>query len=320
MRFGYLGNFSVRHSTETHVAIALRANGHHVDPLQENDPTSWARALIMLAAGDVDVLLWTHTQASSDVVDHDTQRHVLDVAQLHHVPTVGFHLDRWWGLNREHLVHEEPFFQVDMMCTADGGHDLEWARAGVNHRWLPPAVLGVEAERLGRRNRRFVSPIAFVGSWQDYHPEWRYRLELIERLRARYGDALALWPRPGEHAIRNRALGDLYASVDVVIGDSCLAHGATRYWSDRIPETTGRGGFLIHPRVNGLDAAYRPGVHFAPYDLGDFEGLFGVVDYYLRNDNARRAIAAAGRSHTLKHHTYEVRMRELVDLIQEELL
>jgi len=316
VRFAYIGNFEPLHSTENHVRKALVAGGHEVLVCQENIPAAWESLCIAITRRAVDVVLWTHTQFPD--LDHGVQRRMLDDAAQYRIPTVGYHLDRWWGLAREHLVHEEPFFQCDVVCTADGGHEDEWAAAGVEHRWFPPAVLGAEATSHQRARPGFAADVAFVGSWQDYHPEWRYRIELVEWLRATFGDRLAVYPQRGRPSIRGQALRDVYASVKVVVGDSCLSGGITRYWSDRVPETLGRGGFLIHPWVDGMGDHFEDDRHFVSYSIGEFDQLRELIEFYVANTSERDCVAGWGREHVLKHHTYEVRMRDLVALIEKE--
>lgn len=76
-----------------------------------------------------------------------------------------------------------------------------------------------------------------------------------------------------------------------MIGDSCFAGSpkGAYYWSDRIPETLGRGGFLIHPYVDGLGrqfnllehdepVTYDAG-HLAVWDAGDWEALGDLIEW-----------------------------------------
>ena len=112
----------------------------------------------------------------------------------------------------------------------------------------PEAVTGFPLDR-------YRSTIAFVGSHDGgYHQEHQHRHELVGWLRTNYRNDCRFFPEPGQHAVRGQDLQDLCASVDVVIGDSCFAGtGLPNYWSDRIPETLGRGGLLVHPYVPGLE-------------------------------------------------------------------
>jgi FkbM family methyltransferase len=207
---------------------------------------------------------------------------------------------------------DEPFFGCDLVITADGGHEAEYAAAGVNHLWMPPGVSAAETQRVGVFDEEFDYDVVFVGTWRNYpHPEWEpHRRALMTNLMQTYPRRF----RPFCCGFRGQRLADLYNTARIVIGDSCLAGGATRYWSDRIPETLGRGGFLIHPHVEGLDEHYTPGEHLITYQLGDFEQLDALIDYYLANPIARRKIARAGQAHVAAHHTYERRMADVVEL------
>ncbi len=309
MRIAYIGNFQPPHSTENHVAETLRRMGHDVLPMQENDPTTWRPV-----ATDVDLVLWTRT--GSLTPPDDVALGELERCAAAGVPTVGFHLDRWWGLNREGQVYESPFFRCALVCTADGGHDEDWRGAGVEHMWLPPAVAEFECG-WGRRDPRMVSEVAFVGSWDGYHAEWPWRRRLVRLVGSRYGNQrFRCWPERGGDAIRGNQLRNLYASATVVVGDSCLAAPvghAERYWSDRIPETLGRGGLLIHPRVVGLDADFRYGEHFLAVEPENIEHMFEVIDGALAMPLAdQMEIRRAGMLHVMQHHTYRNRMDQLL--------
>src|SRR5687768_150664 len=152
----YIGNFRHPWCTEVHVAGSLRQLGHTVLQLQE-DQLDWA-VLPQLAAG-AHLVLWTRTwPADMDVV-------LPQLAQLREqrIPSVSYHLDRWWGLDREHQVVDQPFFHTDLVVSPDGGNDHRWAEAGVNHLWLPPGVYGPECVLVAPNPRAYPHPVVFVG-------------------------------------------------------------------------------------------------------------------------------------------------------------
>jgi hypothetical protein len=117
--------------------------------------------------------------------------------------------------------------------------------------------------------------------------------------------------------VRGQALNDLYASVPVIVGDSCLYKSTGRYVSDRIPETLGRGGFLIHPHVDGVTdgALWRAGEHLVCWDVGDWAGLRARIDESLANVALRERIRIQGQDHTRAHHTYSHRVNEVLEVI-----
>jgi len=300
-------------------------NGIIVEKVQENDPTVWTKMIAaLLENATPDFILWTRTGWdwagigwSKEMADAD-QRRLLRLARDRKIPVVGYHLDIWFGLAREGQVATEPFFEVELLITADGGHDDLWKDMGVNHVWFPPAISRDEA-KLGIFREEFASDVAFVGSHDGgYHRESEHRHALVQWLRLNFRDRCEFWPKHGQHAIRGTDLQDLYASAKVVVGDSCFTGtGLRRYVSDRLPESMGRGAYLLHPRVGGVTdgSLWQEGAHLQCWDAFDWNELGHLIESSLSNDNLRHNIAEQGRKHTLAFHTYEHRMSQLVDLL-----
>jgi hypothetical protein len=330
----YIGNFEPAHSTENEIRKALHSLGHDVVTVQEGR-VPYADVPAIALSAQPDFVLWTHTHGLGPPATHWEQAAMLGTLAARGIPTVAYHLDRWWGLERQAQTNE-PFFQCEFVCTADGGHDTEWEQIGVEHIWMPPAISHEELGR-GTRTARYESEIAFVGSWQGYgHTAWTWRPQMIAWLQETYGNRIRFWPEPGQHAIRGPALRDLYASVDVVVGDSCLVGDATRYWSDRIPETIGRGGLLIHPNVEGLrdadnfplgpvsdedvDGEFDQALPIT-FDVGDFEMLKFLIDDALSWPVAtRRQVTDNGIRWVAERHTYQARMIDLLSILDEGVL
>jgi hypothetical protein len=147
--------------------------------------------------------------------------------------------------------------------------------------------------------------VVFVGNLSRYgHAEWAgWRRSIFDRLTSRYGRRFRELPGPGRPQIRGAALAEVYASARVVVGDSCLAGDVSRYWSDRIPETLGRGGRLIHPWVSGMEGWFTDQA-FGQYPAGDLDGLVRLVDRALEGWDP----APTGRAEVLRRHTYEDRL------------
>lgn len=313
----YIGNFRPDWSTENEVRRALEARGHTVIPLQEDDLASWEQCLN--PPDSWNLVLWTRTWHLPDF----PQAEALAALEAAGIGTVAFHLDRWVGLVREHQLAEEPFFRCALVVTADGdpGHQQVFDQLGIRHRWLPPAIGHEAANAVGKMDRVYAQrPVAFVGSWQQYHEEWDYRRQLVDWMRTQLRGKVALWPRPGQRRIVGQDLVNLYASAKVIVGDSCLAGGISHYWSDRIPETLGRGGFLIHPEVDGLEDHFTlrgPDTQLVTYPLGDWAQLEHLIRYYLKHEDERAAIAQAGREHVRRHHTYLNRVDTLLEWAHE---
>jgi hypothetical protein len=100
-----------------------------------------------------------------------------------------------------------------------------------------------------------------------------------------------------------------------MVGDSAMVPRLKRYWSDRVPNTTGRGCFLLHPWVDGLSEQH-PGLE--TWEAGDWNGLDIRIGVALQDADGRLAAARLCMADTIEHHTYEVRMKELVLLLNRK--
>lgn len=302
----YRGNFRPAASTESHVAASLESLGHSVVRIQE-DEVDWADTV--KSCKNADVFLWTSTFGMAETwAREDAWKAVHQLNDM--LPTVAYHLDLFWDLDREDQIHTVPWFRLNHVFTTDNYHD-RWLEQGVNHHWLPPGVFHEEAYD-GSPQRQYVSDIAFVGSWKQYaHTEhWTVRKAMLAHLKHRYRNRVKFWPRG--QAVRGTDLTNLYASVKVVVGDSCLAGHVPGYVSDRVPEVMGRGGFLIHPHVGGLEEVFP---YMVTYSAGDFDKLCELIDYYLTNEHERISTRAAQADHTRNHHTYRERMQTVLDIV-----
>jgi len=108
-------------------------------------------------------------------------------------------------------------------------------------------------------------------------------------------------------------LNQLYSDTKIVIGDTlCIGFDYPYYLSDRIFETTGRGGFIIHPYIKGIEDLFEIGKEIVTYQFGDFDDLFKKIDYYLKHDKEREAIRKAGFERTKRDHTYRQRWEQII--------
>lgn len=305
MKIAFLGNFGPEFSTENEYKWTFEQLGHTVIPLQESRATTTE----CLAAGlDADIFSWVNTH-SWQTPGPGSMYDVLDDLRKAGKKTFGMHLDRYQGLNvgdgRQNRVGTTPWWKMDYIFTADGGNNEFFKDRGVNHFWLPPAV----AKRhcfIGNFRQEFACDVAFVGA-RGYHPEYSFRSHLVEWL-----DGQRQWnvkrfggDRPG---YRGAPLNDIYASAKVVVGDSCFA-GAPYYWSDRVPETLGRAGFLLHPRSLGMKMPIQT---YNPQDLGD---LGDKITYWLANDAGRAEFKQGGFDWVRTCDTYHNRVHEMFSVM-----
>ena len=81
----------------------------------------------------------------------------------------------------------------------------------------------------------------------------------------------------------------------------------------RVFEAVACGSLLLTNDLaeNGQAELFRDGIHLATYHDG--EDLLDKAAYYLRHDALRERIAAAGRAEAIEKHTYDRRMRTLLE-------
>lgn len=324
----YIGSFTALDAysdcfnTECHYARAFEANDCKVTqaqeprPLPDESPLAFSQRQYAFLddlrdeIGKHDLLLYTRTAG----LPPDETVALWREFEAGGAVTAAVHLDLFFGLNREHQLREQPMFQMQHVFTADGDHEKRWEQAGINHHWLRAGVVEDECY-LGTPRPEFESDVIFVGSggYPHYHSEWPHRQQVIDFLADTYGGRFHKWGGPEERTIRGRDLNDLYASAKVVVGDSLALHGSrTRYHSDRVYESAGRGGFIIMPRLGGM---VREIPLLPTYALGDFGELKMHVDYWLEHDEVRLALRDELHAHVKNHCTYTQRARELLEVV-----
>lgn len=308
LKIVFLGNFQVDYTSETHHAASLESLGHTVVRLQETVASSNE---VLHEACAADLFVWVHTHGWNTPGDIGAAIRALRTAG---VPTLSYHLDRWLGLRRQaDMRPTEPYWSLDHFFTCDAAQ-ADWLNEHTNMRghYLPAGVFGPECYMATPRTR---FDVAFVGS-RGYHPEYPYRPKLIDWLASTYGPRFRHYGGGGLPTVRGADLNGVYADARVVVGDSlCLDPDYPgMYWSDRIYETLGRGGFLIHPRLKGLENHFSD-EHVVLYEHGDLEQLRELIDYYLAHDSEREAIQRAGHEHVKANHTYAHRWAKILEII-----
>lgn len=305
MKIGFIGNFIPQHSTENDRKWSFEQLGHQVITFQENETTSFE---LIQEAPNLDVLFYSHTHDPSYVIEG--LREVFDFYKAKLIPTVSVHLDRWIGLQRVRDMGKEATWFTEYIFMADGSLEAgrEYTRLGLNWYFLRPGVVDRECHMVEPNYQKFPHKIVFVGS-MGYHPEYPWRPELIRWLHKTYGDSFAHYGNDGLRVVRGTELNELYASAKIAVGDSCFG-GRPYYVSDRYFETRGRGGFLLHPKVEGFD-----NVGIGNYEHGSFDDLKRVIDYYLEQEDERESMRKRGFSHVKNIETYTHRAKEMLDII-----
>lgn len=303
----FLGNFRVDYTSESHHAKTLESLGHRVIRLQESEAKAED---ILKHASSADLFIWIHTHGWRTPGKFEMED-VLKTLADYKIPTMTYHLDLWFGLQRQKDLDTYPvykyighFFTVDKKMA-------EWfnQKTKVKGHYVPAGVYDQECVI---RDVTKKHDVIFVGS-KKYHPEWQYRPQLISWLEETYKNKFSHYGNGGLPSIRGMQLNKLYWSTKIVIGDTlCINFEYPNYWSDRIYETMGRGGFIIHPYIKGLEEEFEDKKHLVFYEYGNFTQLKELIDYYLEHEQEREAIRKAGHELVKSKYTYKNRWQQIL--------
>lgn len=308
----FLGNFRVTYTSETHHVASLKSLGHKVIKLQESVATSEE---IYKRASSSDVFVWVHTHGWQ-TPGNMTMVEVLQKLKSKGVITLTYHLDLWLGLQRQKDLDEDPIYkEIQHFFTVDKKM-AEWFNnnTDVKGHYLPAGVFDQECYY---KPKRVINDVVFVGS-KKYHPEWTYRPKLINWLGDKYGKRFKHFGGDGIQVVRGKELNNLYATTKVVVGDTlCPNFKYEDYWSDRVYETMGRGGFIIHPYIPGLEKEFNDREHLVFYEYKNLDQLEELIDYYLVNDTEREKIRVAGHKLVKEKYTYKNRWQHIMKEIEK---
>lgn len=318
----HVGNFADKESSLGYcpnaewISLTFEELGHEVDRVDEFDVTPY-ELIIKLNKAKYDFILAEEGRLKGDFfTDKDIDVDVIKgyfkvVMRAARIPIVIWLTNIFFGImRREMQIRQNPIFKSDIVFSTDGGHDKEFAKAGVNHHLLRQGIFQDEAY-ISKNKYDTGAEIGFIGGL--YENIWPYRVKLTNWLKKTY-------PRNYKHfglrnEIRHDELNRLCATLKLVVGDSVYSEN---YWSNRVYEVIGRGGVLIMPKIPGLEKEFTPYKHYIPYPMGNFDKLKEIIDYYLSHDKEREAIRKAGFEYCKENHTYLHRVKKMLIILKEQ--
>ncbi|MEF9437970.1 MAG: glycosyltransferase [Candidatus Mariimomonas ferrooxydans] len=112
--------------------------------------------------------------------------------------------------------------------------------------------------------------------------------------------------------------GEEYAKV-VKLSKIFLAFDAQPHirksMSARMYTAVGCGAFYMCQHVDGIEEVLEPGKEIITFQSE--QEMIDMIRYYVKNDELRKKIAEAGSRRVLKEHTYEIRMRQMLRIIED---
>lgn len=291
MRVAFVGKFELLHDEE-YIARSFESIGHDVVRIED----SYAPETVLQRVDEYhpDICIF---------LKYDRAGLLIPALRDRNVKSICWVFDIYFGYHREESVPLLPYFKADVVVTTDGGHAKQWEDAGINHIVVRQGIYKEECVLIPREDPDH--DVVFVGS---HNPHNKTRSESITVIKRNYHNYTWYGSR-GTNEIRGMDLNKLYAKTKIVVGDSVYS---PNYWSNRVVETLGRGGFLIHVDTPGIRQEYPDLVTYEP---GYYRDLIDKVDYYMNHEEERRAIIKKNFEHVHKNYTMDKKCAELLSNI-----
>lgn len=190
------------------------------------------------------------------------------------IPSVCWVFDLYRGsplYDGKKLIH----YKADIVITTDGDDEYHTIRQAVHK----PEKVMIEGKKIHN--------VIFVGTPYSYGG----RREMLDRVKPKI-----------IRNVRGLALNKLLGQTKIVLGDS---YPSPNYWSNRIYEMTGRGGFLIHTKHDRLPK------YIPQFERGKEKE---IIKYYLYHKDEREELRKIQFNEC---PTYDDRIKELIKIIGE---
>jgi len=209
----------------------------------------------------------------------------------------------------------------DLIITSFPHYVEKFRKIGINSEYLKhafePKVLRIIGFRKKKYRCTFVGGITFHHNKTDLLEELAKRIDIDffgygkERLN-KFSPII-----PKHHGpIWGKEMYKTLAESEITINRHIDA--AENYANNlRLYEATGMGSMLITDMKDNLSEIFEIGKEIETYDSA--EELIEKIKYYSKHDKEREAVANAGQKRTLQEHTYESRMKELLNILRKYL-
>lgn len=287
MKLAIIGKFRRLHDEE-YIARSFEMIGVEVLRVEERSLTH--QICEEIDQFNPDYVMWTKLSVAEPVKVREHMRKY---------KTICWVFDLYIGYQREYRLTTHPAFTADYVFTTDGGHQDEFRTLGINHQCVRQGIWKEEAFLFPKTPSK---DVIFVGSENILNSGRMKQISFVEHNFPQF----KWYGRADTNEVRGTALNELYAKTAIVIGDSVYS---PNYWSNRVVETLGRGGFLIHQEVEGLKEEYP---HLVTYKPGDFQDLKEKIDYYLANEDERVNIVNLNFEWVKENYTMDKKCKELI--------
>lgn len=291
MKISFIGKFKKLHDEE-YIARSFEKIGCEVQRIEQGNQFQDINSALLRFQPDI--VLYCKWEKHPE-----TQKVIRQLG----AKTVCWLFDIYFDYVRERQVATRSFFRSDYVFTTDGGHNKRFANAGIKHFCVRQGIYDEECALFPIEESEY--DVIFVGSDNSMFPE---RTKIINEISK---DFKVRWfGKLNTNELRGMQLNQVFAKAKIVIGDS---YYSPQYWSNRVVETLGRGGFLIHQEVEGLNEEYPD---LVTYKRGDIKDLKEKIQYYLEHEGERREIIKKNYNLVKSRYTMDKKCRDLLDYVE----
>jgi len=79
----------------------------------------------------------------------------------------------------------------------------------------------------------------------------------------------------------------------------------------------GRAGFLVHPKIPGIEDEFEDGKHLVLFEHGNMKELSEKINYYLNSEKEREKIRHHGLEYVKATHTLMNRVEQIMEILQK---
>jgi len=145
------------------------------------------------------------------------------------------------------------------------------------------------------------------------------RVELIKKLKnfnvKVWGSEL--WEKHIEGNVEYMGKADLTQSIDIINKSKIVLHlhphQLCRGLHERVLNASSTGSFVISDDITTIKESFDD--NFGYYRNTNYENIEDLVSYYLKNNEEREAKALQAQRITLENHTWENRVKKILELI-----
>jgi glycosyltransferase involved in cell wall biosynthesis len=285
---------------EPFISDGLRKAGMHVSEIDIHT-LSDADAIHHLRRYSVDVALFTHATIGRSI---DFWRQVAELGTLRHrvlwTPDVIL-----YGGRPEQYAARAPY--LDLILHPEDEDLSEYGMPNAAYFCAAATPSEDSAAAINWNAKKHALTCAFFGNIYDDQ-----RKEIVDRLTRNFGRRFKVFSMADRTGVYGAELARICSTTKVVVGINAR-NNLQGYWSDRMYQIPAHGGFLLAPKVPGIESHLTPGEHFATYD--DIESIPKHVMHWAKNTQERERIRQAGFQHVRKWHTWDQRAIELLSTL-----